>query len=198
MKRLLPVVAALLVVAWATPSFANSPTGRHVGDVFLLRGFADVFSRGLDEMGQRMKRSGIDAKVINHRSWPHAVRQIVANNRRFGRKPVILIGHSLGANAVIKIAEELRKRRIQVNYMVTFAATNPQPVPSNVRKVTNYYFATDGWGLPLKRGRGFRGNMKNIDFSNSKVIGHFNIEEQDRLQRQVINNTKRLLRRRGS
>lgn len=171
-----------------------SKARRHQGDVFLLRGFANVFSRGLDQMGDKLQKRGIDAKVIPHGNWETALSTILANRRKHGRKPVVLIGHSLGANKAILLADALRKKRIRVDYLVTFAATNPTPIPSNVRKVTNYYFKTDGWGEPIEKGPGFRGRLKNIDFSNSKTIGHFNIEKQPRLQNQVIRNVLRFVK----
>lgn len=166
----------------------------HQGDVFLLRGFANVFSRGLDEIGSKLQKRGIEAKVIPHGSWQTALNTILTNRRKHGRKPVVLIGHSLGANKAILLADALRKRRVRVDYLVTFAATNPTPIPSNVRKVTNYYFKTNGWGEPITKGPGFRGRFKNIDFSKSKTIGHFNIEKQPRLQNQVIRNVLRFVK----
>lgn len=192
-RMMLSVCRSLSLILLILLLPATAQANRYAGDVFLLRGFADVFSRGLDEIGEKLKTEGIEAQVISHRSWETALRTIIANQEKHGRKPVVLIGHSLGANAVIQIAEELKKRRIRVNYLVTFAATNPQPVPSNVGKATNFYFATDGWGLPLRAGPGFRGQLKNIDFSKSETVGHFNIDEQERLQRQVIDNTKRFI-----
>ena len=162
------------------------------GDVYLLRGFGNVFSRGLDAMGSKLSKSGVSAKVIGHGSWQSAVRQIV-KNRKKRRTPVVLIGHSLGANKALRMAEALAKERIPVSFLVTFAATNPRPVPRNVRKATNYYFESEGWGEKLKRGPGFRGRLKNIDFSKSKTVGHFNIDKQPRLQRQVINNVLRIV-----
>ena len=171
---------------------------KYQGDVYLLRGFAGVFSRGLDNIGSKLKGRGVKAKDISHTGWVEATNQIIANRKRFGRKPVVLIGHSLGANAIIRMATELKKRRIRVDYMATFAATNPAPVPSNVRKITNYYFKTDGWGAPIKAARGFRGRLKNIDFSKSTRVGHFNIDKQPRLQAQVINNVLRVVKRRKS
>ncbi|MEM1037966.1 MAG: lipase [Pseudomonadota bacterium] len=166
----------------------------HRGDVYLLRGFGNVFSRGLDQMGEKLNKRGIKAQVISHTNWRTALTAILANRKKFGRKPVVLIGHSLGANQAITIAAELKKRRIRVDYLVTFAATNPKPIPSNVRKVTNYYFETDGWGKPITKGPGFRGRMKNIDFSKDDEVGHFNIEKQPRLQEQVIRNVLRFVR----
>ena len=166
------------------------------GDVFLLRGFGNVFSRGLDQMGSKLKKRGIKAEVVHHGDWLDVTNKIISNRKKYGRRPVVLIGHSLGANAILRVAERLKKRKITIDYMVTFAATNPRPVPSNVRKLTNYYFKTDGWGEAVKKGAGFRGILKNIDFSNSKTIGHFNIDKQPRLQKQVINNVLRFVPRR--
>ncbi len=161
------------------------------GEVVLLRGFGDVFSRGLDQIGDKLRDRGIDVTVTSHQQWKRVAETIIRNRRRFGRRPVILIGHSLGANAVIRLAKRLNKVRIRVDYMATFAATNPEPVPANVRRATNYFFKTDGWGKPLKRSPGFRGVIRNIDFSSDTEVGHFNIDNQPKLQNQVIRNILR-------
>jgi len=196
-------LGANLVTANAEKAKTNSNSAKQTsvlakaknkGDVYLLRGFGNVFSRGLDQIGAKLKKRGIDAEVVHHGDWNEVLSTIIANRKKYGRRPVVLIGHSLGANAILRIATALKKKRIKVQYMVTFAATNPVPVPSNVRKLTNYYFATDGWGKKIAKGRGFRGNLKNIDFSNSKTVGHFNIDKQPRLQRQVINNVLRFVK----
>ena len=173
---------------------ATLVAAKRPGDVFLLRGFGNVFSRGLDQLGQKLKKKGVAAEVHHHSNWRTLTKRIVKNRKKFGRRPVVLIGHSLGANAILRMAGELKKKKIKVSYMATFAATDPIPVPSNVRKLTNYYFKTDGWGEPVAKGKGFRGNLKNIDFSNSKTIGHFNIDKQPRLQNQVINNVLRFVK----
>lgn len=196
------ILVALIVSAVAAPANLNAEeqaikiaAKKYNADVILLRGFANVFSRGLDDMTAKLNKRGVPAKVAHHREWSRFVSEIVANRKKFGRRPIVLIGHSLGANAILKMAEALRKKRITVSYMVTFAATDPTPVPSNVRKLTNYYFKTDGWGEPIKKGAGFRGNLKNIDFSKSKTVGHFNIDKQPRLQKQVIRNVLRFVGR---
>ena len=107
----------------------------------------------------------------------------------------MLVGHSLGANAVISIAERLAREGIAVDYMATFAATAPDPVPGNVRRVVNYYFATNGWGEPLVPGPGFSGSLRNRDFSNSQTVGHFNIDKQRPLQAEVVREVLRTLGR---
>lgn len=165
------------------------------GEVYLLRGFADVFSRGLDEMGAELDAKGVVAHVQGHLTWRTVAAKIIEDRRLYGRRPVILIGHSLGANAVISIAEKLAAAGIRVDYLATFAATAPDPVPGNVRRVVNYYFATNGWGEPLVPAPGFVGSLSNRDFSKSDVVGHFNIDKQRPLQREVVREVLRVLGR---
>lgn len=164
------------------------------GDVIFVRGGFNVFSSGLDQMAAKLRKRGIKSQVISHTSTTLTVAKIVKRQKRFGRKPIVLIGHSWGANEVIRIAQGLLKKRVQVSYMVTFAATNPPPIPRNVLKVTNYYFKKDGWGKPIRRGKGARGRLKNIDLSTTPGIHHFNIDESPKLQRQVIRNVLRYVR----
>ena len=164
-------------------------------DVYLLRGFGDVFSRGLDQIASRLKRKRVKATVLSHGQWQSVVSKVIANRKKYGRRPVILIGHSLGANAALRIAKALKRKRIAVSYMATFAATAPQPASSNIRRLTNYYFKTEGWGKPITKGPGFRGILKNVDFSKNKKIGHFNIDKNPRLQRQVVRNIMRYVGR---
>ncbi|UWF60234.1 thioesterase domain-containing protein [Brucella sp. 2716] len=167
----------------AVPPNATSP---HQADVYLLRGFGDIFSTGIDEIGAELQAAGVNAHVHGHAAWRLVLNRIVADQQKNGHLPVVLIGHSLGANAAIYIAEELERRGIAVDYMATFAATGPDPLPGNVRRVVNFYFKQHGWGLPLVPGPRFHGHLENRDFSNAKDVGHFNIEKQRPLQAEVV------------
>ena len=83
--------------------------------------------------------------------------------------------------------------RISVTYMVTFDATAPKPATSNIRRLTNFYSKEHGWGVPVKRGAGFRGVLKNVDLSNNKKVNHTNIDDRPNLQDQVVRNILRFL-----
>ncbi|GAA5656071.1 MULTISPECIES: thioesterase domain-containing protein [Brucella] len=184
---------------YGSPAQAAPKTSSRISpeaDVYLLRGFGDVFSTGIDEIGKQLQANGVDAHVEGHQAWRFVLNQILADQRKNPRAPVVLIGHSLGANAVIDIATALEKKGIQVTYMATFAATAPAPLPGNIKRVVNFYFKQHGWGLPLAAGPRFKGNLNNRDFSGMKDIGHFNIEKQRPLQDEVVRNVLSIVRSR--
>jgi len=187
------VLAFVVTVSLAVPPSALAARAKAASgaDVFLLRGFAGVFSRGLDQIGKDLNRRGVKARVLPHSAWRRVTEIIIDNRHRYGRRPVVLIGHSIGANVALKIATALKRKRIKVDLLATFAATNVIRVPSNVGMVTNYYFETNGWGVPLQPGPGFSGKLSNFDFSNDRAVGHFNIEKQPKLQRRVIRDVLR-------
>ncbi len=163
-------------------------------DVYLLRGFANIFSTGIDEIGTALQAAGVDAHVEGNAAWRLVANRIISDRQKYGPQPVILVGHSLGANAIISIAEVLEKRGIRVDYMASFAATAPDPLPGNIRRVVNFYFSQHGWGLPLVPGPRFKGKLDNRDFSGVKDVGHFNIEKQRPLQAEVVRDILRILK----
>ena len=165
--------------------------GAGVGEVYMLRGFADVFSRGLDAMAETLAARGIDAKVVSHTAWRRVLRAILDDRQRCGPRPIVLIGHSLGANAVIDIAEELKQPRHRRPVRRHLAATGPDPVPSNVRRIDNFYFATHGWGEPLVPGPGFSGSLRNLRLLRRVRCRAFQHRQAAEIQREVLANILR-------
>ena len=143
---------------------------------------------------KKLRNRGIRSRIIGHTNALTIIESILNHQKRFGKKPVILIGHSWGGNEAIKIAQGLLKKKVRVNYMAIIAATNPPPIPRNVLKTTNYYFKTNGWGKPILRGKGARGRILNIDLSNASGINHFNVDESRKIQNQIIRNILRFIR----
>lgn len=169
------------------------------GEVILLRGGFGVFSNGLDRIARSLGKRGVSARVYSHTQVGLVAQTIISNQKKYGRKPIILVGHSWGADSVIRVANILKNARLRVKYVATFAATKSAAAPSNIQRLSNYYFSKDGWGKPIRPGPGFRGRLKNIDLSKNPSINHFNIDENPKLQRQIINNVLRYIRpgRRG-
>lgn len=193
------LVLAVCAAASSAASFATAagppppaagatvlPVRAGPAEVVLLRGFGDVFSRGLDTIGAELAADGVPAVVAGHNSWRRIEKGIVARRRQGARGAIVLVGHSLGANAVTIMAAELGREGIEVDLLVSLAATAPKPVPANVRRAVNFYFSSGGWGEALLPGSGFRGRLDNRDCSRIAGVGHFNIEKQAAIQRQVV------------
>jgi pimeloyl-ACP methyl ester carboxylesterase len=156
------------------------------GDIYLLTGGFGIFSTGLRDLGTQLAQGGVTATQASYQGWRSIARKIVDHRQRYGRKPVVLIGHSFGANSAIQIANALKAKGVQVDLIVSYAATTPLTVPSNVRKVLNFYFKSGGWGAVLKGDRDFSGVIDNQDLSGTAGLGHFNVDDNQALRDQVV------------
>lgn len=153
--------------------------------VYLLRGLFGVFSQGLDALAQELVAQGYHAELYG---WDEAQQVIALIERREveGHEgPTILIGHSLGANAVINVANALQSQGIAVDLAVTFDATDPDPVPENVAILINFW-AADGFGEPVEASPGYTGDLENIDLSGQPGIDHTSIDSMDQFHQTVI------------
>jgi pimeloyl-ACP methyl ester carboxylesterase len=160
---------------------------RHTGThVYLLRGFMDIFSTGMDDLNTKMNRRGIRATVHNHGEFLGLAEAIGDRHRRGIRENVVIIGHSLGANDAFRMAERLDDYGVSVPLIITYDPTAPMSVGRNVSRVVNFYSSTNGWGTSISRGPGFRGNLSNIDLSRRGEIGHTDIDKSPTLHSQSI------------
>jgi hypothetical protein len=179
----------------ANPAFATqiAKPSSHDGDVILVLGGFSVFTGGLGVMASSLAKHDVESKIYRHTQSRKIATSIIANQRKYGRKPIVLIGHSYGANTVIKVARILQKENLEVRYMVTIAATNPDAAPPNVQTLTNYYFR-NGWGKLVPTEPGFSGQLNNIDMSKTAGANHFNVDENRELHQEVIDNVLRFVR----
>jgi hypothetical protein len=166
---------------------ARAATPRNTGThVYLLRGFMDIFSTGMDDLGVKLNRSGIRASVHGHAEYPTLADQIIERHRQGIRENVVIIGHSLGANACFEMAQQLGRGGVSVPLIIAYDPTSPMTVSSNVGRVVNFYSSTNGWGTPIMRGAGFKGNLANVDLSRRGEIGHTDIDKSPALHAQSI------------
>ncbi|MGL4441176.1 MAG: hypothetical protein ACRCUE_18110 [Bosea sp. (in: a-proteobacteria)] len=171
---------------------AHSGSVAAVTEVILLRGLFNVFSLGMDDLGKKLEAKRVVVKVSGHGSWSSLADDIIAR-RRAGEPPrrLVLIGHSLGANDVIAMAEELGRAGISVDLLIPIDPTAPSPIPSNVRRVVNYYQSNNGFGISVVAGRDFRGSLSNADVAGSRRdlassdMSHTTIDKSGRIHREI-------------
>ena len=153
--------------------------------VDLLRGLADIFSRGMDTLADKLNRQGYSAQVYSTHGWQAVAQRIAYKYSRGHKDIVVVIGHSLGANATFDVANALDAQNIPVELIVTFDATSPQPVPKNVLHFVNFY-QENGFGKRVSPGPGFQGQLTNIDLTADMGLSHTTIEKSPQLHAIVM------------
>lgn len=162
--------------------------------VYLMRGLFGIYSLGMDALAKKFQDQGYRAQVYGYESWNMVVQTIHQNYQNGHRGAVAVIGHSLGANAVFDVADELHRRQIPVVLGVIFDATQKRQVPANVDTFMNFFSARDGFGHAAQPGPGFRGVLENHDLS-ATGIDHVTIDELDPFHKMIIGKLTQLVNR---
>jgi hypothetical protein len=162
--------------------------------VYLFRGLADVFSLGMNTLADQLNERGVYATAHSHTDWKPLADKAIAAYKAGKERPIILIGHSLGADAVMLMADYLGDRGVPVALLVPFDATQSFPVPGNVGRCINF---TQRDYAHMRSGPGFRGSLSNVDLSSDSSIGHTNIDKVPRLHARVIDEVLAIVGGRG-
>jgi hypothetical protein len=151
----------------------------------MMRGLLGIFSLGIDSLAAKLRAQGYDPQIYGWDQWGSIASEILAQNRAGDTGQIILIGHSLGSNSTVEVANAVRQSDIPVDLIVTFDITQPLQVPRNVLRFINFY-QNNGFGQPAVAGYGFAGDLQNINLTNDTSIDHGNIDEIPRLQQAVV------------
>jgi pimeloyl-ACP methyl ester carboxylesterase len=196
-----------LVGGCAAPRI-NAASRTHVGQVFCLRGLFDVFSLGLDDLAERLRREGVNATAVSGPSWRTLGGEICrARSRGDLQGPLILIGHSYGADNAIRLARYLVHQNIEVELLVLLDATDPPAVPENVVRCLHVYRPTAlGDLLPSV----FAGNPVQAEGGNNRTeianeivspeifgtaaahIGHLNLDASAAVHELIVDEVLRI------
>jgi hypothetical protein len=151
--------------------------------VYLMRGLLNIFSLGMDQLAVQIERHGIDASVYNHTLYQAVDSEIVAKYRAGDHGPYILVGHSLGADAVMTMAQELNGYGVPVALVVPVDGTGSSLASKNVACVVNL---TQRHYAYMRPGAGFHGMLNNVDFSGDPGIDHLTIDKSPRVQAEAL------------
>jgi hypothetical protein len=180
---LTPVFALAIgiVAAFGAARAAQPQPNAHV---YLLRGLLNVFSLGMDTLAEELKGRGVDATVHGYRDWQTLADQAVADYKAGKEAPIILIGHSLGADSVMEMAAYLGRKGVPVALVVPFDCTKSFQASDNVARVLN--LTHSGSYAYVRGGPGFHGTLANVDVSADPDIDHINIDKSPRLHARVV------------
>ncbi len=138
-----------------TVKSGNARLYKYPGHLYAMRGFLGIFSTGMDLLVHKLNSRHIVASAAVADEARYAVRKFLMREAIAGRLtgPLILVGHSWGADDQVRIARALGRAGIKVNLLLLIDPVTPPPVPANVIRCVDIYKShplTD-W-LPVWRG----------------------------------------------
>src|SRR5277367_6037696 len=172
------LVASMMIAFGTNPGMAESRA-----HVYLLRGLMNIFSLGMDSLAAELNRRGVYTTVDNHADWQALANQAAADYKAGKEGPIIVIGHSLGADAAMEMGNYLGARGVPVALVVPFDGTQSLSAGPGVARVLNL---TQRDYAYMRRGPGFKGTLVNVDVSSDPSIDHLNIDKSPRLHARVI------------
>lgn len=193
-------IVLLMTIAGCAPTAPQSAAvvKQRVGEIYIFRGFTGIWSRGLDAMAVRFRQDGIETSIWADSDWQNAGKQIISGHReKQPHEPLVLLGHSFGADSAIRLADMLRTHGISVDLLVTIECVTPPPVPGNVRSALNIYrprpldFLPWWRGVPVEQTSGSHGTLQQINISRDRPdidrpdLGHSDMDKDPKIQELV-------------
>ena len=169
----------------------------YAGNVYLLRGFIGIWSFGINDIGKRIREAGIRASVYQEDQWGEVCNAIIAEyENNPSHEPLIIIGHSYGADDALKMAKKLQQHNINVDLIITLDPVTPPRVPTNIRLCYNIYQPGLFDMLPFFRGVKLDAedphNLQNVNIRAERRdllepnTDHFNIEKNKLIHVEIV------------
>ena len=164
-----------------------------MGHVYTMRGgLGGIFSCGMNHLEDSLVNDyGIHAtSTVWYKGYALSRAIIRDYQTHHITQPIVLVGHSLGANEQINVAAALnRAGGIPVDLLITVDAVLPFTVPPNVKQVLNIY--TPSWvpmfsGLPLHAKNSQRTRVDNVNVHAVASVNHFTIDANQQVQRMML------------
>lgn len=177
----LRVTALSLVLAGGT--LLSAPAQSE--EVYMIRGFMNVFSNGMNQMTSQLKSKGIRAKAISNGDWRNLANDIISRaKQKKVSYPIVIAGHSLGGVEAPSFANKLGAAGVPVALVIGLdpGFNQPPPFRKGAKKVINYKIPS---GKNYRKGPGFNGKITTIDVSRYGT-DHVGIDKNRKVQSLVI------------
>jgi thioesterase domain-containing protein len=183
-KKTASVLFALAVAIVISACFNTRTEAQAVrGRAYLFYGLIPQIDWGMDELAQRINRSGIAAGNYSHASWRSVADQAINDYRR-EPKPIAVVGHSIGGNSAVQFAQALGAAHVPVSLLITYDPNRgSDSIPANVHRYINLYQSSNilGGG-DLAPGPGFHGHYASYNLKDRSEIIHVNLDKFSRIQ----------------
>ncbi|HRD71286.1 MAG TPA: hypothetical protein PK657_14230 [Legionella sp.] len=181
-------------------SSANKHEPLKKGQVHTMRGGLGIFSIGMNQLRDKVSdRYKMQAYSTMWYNAGDVTRFIVKNYyKEKVHSPIILVGHSLGANEQIKVARNLNELGIPVALLVTVDAVSQTIVPPNVHYALNVYkpgYVPMFSGLKLRAVNPDKTIINNLNVNSLKEVqvNHFTIDKDKVVQAIILDKVDKVL-----
>lgn len=172
---------------------------------YAMRGFMGIFSLGMDSISKKVHQElGIETTTLPYGQEEKLSNYLIQEYQsgRF-RGPIILAGHSFGADGIIVVARRLNEKHIPVDLVLALDLTKIQTVPPNVK---NFYNISSRksifdhvlpYGAPLVA-EGKHTNVVCVDLVQDKGIkraDHMNMHKLPAVQAYLIDIIKAVIKK---
>lgn len=211
---LLPTVALLLALAGCVDltNQPNDPVARtfppaterayhYPGHLYAMRGFLGIFSTGMDTLCRTLNQRHVLISAAVADEAAHSYRKKLVHAFKLGdlTGPLILVGHSYGADDQIRTARYLGRHKITVTLLLLLDPVTPPAIPANVQRCVDIYKShplTD-WipflrGVPVHAADPEFTRLTNINLRYAKVgfntgpVNHMNISAIPGVQKMML------------
>lgn len=176
-----------IVTGSTGPTTVSQPSG---GKVYVFRGMGGrIMSWEMDRVTEKLNKSGIAAETYNHMNWRGPADEAIARYKSQTEKaPIVVVGHSAGADASVRFAERLKDARVPVNLVVAFDPTRfGDDVPPNVDRFLTIWSSFNLFGGGnVQPETNFRGHYASIDLRHYWEVLHVNLVRMHGLQDKVV------------
>jgi hypothetical protein len=184
-RHIATILLAVCLAGIATAATAAEPHGR----AYLFRGMIDLIDWGMDQLAERINRTGVAANISSHLMWRSVADQAISDYRR-DPKPIAVVGHSIGGDAAVQFAERLEAAHVPVSLLVTYDPNRfADSVPANVHRYINLYQSSNVLGGgDLAPVRSFHGNYASFNLKDRSEVIHVNLDKFARIQEILASN----------
>ncbi len=182
-------IHGLLLAAATAFGTMNAPSAANAEEVYMIRGAMNVFSAGINQMTNKLKSRGVNARSMSNGQWSGVARDIISR-KKSGRVsfPIVIAGHSVGGQEAPRFADALAKAGVPVALVIGIDPgwAAPPPFTAGSPRVVNFWVGGTTRGNPYRSSGGFRGSIRNVDIRSFSNADHVQIDKDPKVQRRII------------
>ena len=165
------------------------PTTANAEEVYVIRGFLNVFSAGMNQMTNKLRARGVNAKAYSNGAWNGLADDIIKRHKQ-GKVsfPIVIMGHSVGGQEAPKMSNKLSRAGVPVSLVVGFdpGFGAPEPFIAGSPRVVNYWIKGGSRGNPYRSSGSFSGSIQNINIKTFTNADHVAIDKDTKIQARAV------------